>query len=325
MRDVNLRGCNLRNDAAASLGHMLRVNRSVQRLCLEWNSLGVIDSGMQLLAEGLSANSTLRQLDLRNNRIGPSGFISLAHALHANTTLRTLDLRWNMGGTAGGRALAEALATSGSLLELHLSGNEIPEELLADIERLLKRNREEARYRSEAELRDRSTQQGLRDQVASLQSQLLSERRAHDDTAAVKESLARRVTELEDSTSGYELTLAEERQKRVYFEAKLQAAEETLEHSERAREHESAALRAERDDAVSRAKDATQRAADAEATFRAAKQDLLDKISNLERDRVRLEEREGVLASDVAFFRAEAARASDDHRKTLASEAQVRI
>ena len=43
----------------------------------------------------MTENTTIKELDLRNNRIGNSGAIALANSLKSMTNLTVLDLRWN--------------------------------------------------------------------------------------------------------------------------------------------------------------------------------------------------------------------------------------
>ena len=57
---------------------------------LEWNCIGIWDSGVKAVADGLSVNQSLTELDLRNNKIGPQGAQTLALALKHNTTLSKL-------------------------------------------------------------------------------------------------------------------------------------------------------------------------------------------------------------------------------------------
>ena len=61
-----------------------------QSLSLEWNCLGVGDSGIKLLSEGLAVSQSLKSLDLRSNHISHTGITFIASALDANTTLEEL-------------------------------------------------------------------------------------------------------------------------------------------------------------------------------------------------------------------------------------------
>lgn len=59
-------------------------------LTLEWNNLGMWEDAFATFCGGVAANSTLRQLDLRNNQISHKGAEELALALKGNTTLQQL-------------------------------------------------------------------------------------------------------------------------------------------------------------------------------------------------------------------------------------------
>lgn len=98
-------------------------------MTLEWNCLGIWETGIAALADALSVNQTLEELDLRNNKIGPQGGATLANQLKHNTTLRRLDLRWNNVGMIGGRAFLDVLKWNKTVLYVELAGNELPEDI----------------------------------------------------------------------------------------------------------------------------------------------------------------------------------------------------
>ena len=52
-------------------------------------------SSVNLIADALRGNRTLRALDLRNNKVVQDGTYALAQMLKLNNHLETLDLRWN--------------------------------------------------------------------------------------------------------------------------------------------------------------------------------------------------------------------------------------
>ena len=60
------------------------------RLSLEWNNIGLYESDMKQLCEGLSMNTSLRCLDLRSNHIDHVGGGHIASTLIINTTLQEL-------------------------------------------------------------------------------------------------------------------------------------------------------------------------------------------------------------------------------------------
>ena len=76
---------------------------------MEWNNIGLMDIGIEFLAESLKLNTTVNSLDLRNNRIGPQGAESIARMLKTNTALTRIDLRWNELSPVGGRSILLAL------------------------------------------------------------------------------------------------------------------------------------------------------------------------------------------------------------------------
>ncbi|XP_006145676.1 leucine-rich repeat-containing protein 45 isoform X2 [Tupaia chinensis] len=91
LRLLDLKGNNLRAVGAEALGKLLRQNRAIQSLTLEWNSLGTWEEAFATFCGGLAANSTLQQLDLRNNQISHKGAEALALALKGNAALQQLE------------------------------------------------------------------------------------------------------------------------------------------------------------------------------------------------------------------------------------------
>ena len=122
IKRLSLKGNNIRSGAAEMLGQFLKKNTCVRSLLVEWNALGLWDSGMRAICEGLAINQVLLFLDLRNNQITHEGANHLAVALKRNHCLRGLDLRWNNIGLLGGRELLEALKYNKRLVGLELTG-----------------------------------------------------------------------------------------------------------------------------------------------------------------------------------------------------------
>ncbi|XP_073346450.1 leucine-rich repeat-containing protein 45 [Pagrus major] len=131
---LDLKGNNLRSKGAEVLGRLLARNKTLRRLVLEWNALGVWDEAFSLFCEGLASNSLLTHLDLRNNQINHHGASELGLALKHNNTVEVLDLRWNNIGLLGGRALLEALQKNKSIVQLEMAGNNIPSDTLRALE-----------------------------------------------------------------------------------------------------------------------------------------------------------------------------------------------
>ncbi|ELK12232.1 Leucine-rich repeat-containing protein 45 [Pteropus alecto] len=130
LRFLDLKGNNLRAAGAEALGRLLRQNRSIQSLTLEWNNLGAWEDAFATFCRALAGNSTLRQLDLRNNQVSHKGAEELALVLKSHPSLQQLDLRWNNIGLLGGRALANCLPSNRTLWRLELAGNSVPSDIL---------------------------------------------------------------------------------------------------------------------------------------------------------------------------------------------------
>uniref|UniRef100_A0A3P8VYP2 Leucine rich repeat containing 45 n=2 Tax=Cynoglossus semilaevis TaxID=244447 RepID=A0A3P8VYP2_CYNSE len=140
VKSLDLKGNNLRTAGAEVLGMMLARNKTLCRLVLEWNALGISEEAFSLFCDGLASNSVLTQLDLRNNQINHRGATELALALKHNCTLEKLDLRWNHIGLLGGRSLVEALQKNKRLVQMELAGNNIPCDLLNALDQASGRN-----------------------------------------------------------------------------------------------------------------------------------------------------------------------------------------
>uniref|UniRef100_A0A663DQT0 Leucine rich repeat containing 45 n=1 Tax=Aquila chrysaetos chrysaetos TaxID=223781 RepID=A0A663DQT0_AQUCH len=146
-------GNNLRTVGAEALGKLLRQNKSIRRLILEWNSLGVWEEGFSFFCQGLGANNFLQRLDLRNNQINHQGAGELAVALKQNASLQELDLRWNNIGLLGGRALLNCLHSNKTLKRLELAGNNVPSDILKAVEQAMDHNQDRQTILSETQNR----------------------------------------------------------------------------------------------------------------------------------------------------------------------------
>ncbi|XP_069374189.1 leucine-rich repeat-containing protein 45 isoform X3 [Paralichthys olivaceus] len=167
---LDLKGNNLKSAGVEVLGTLLACNKTLHRLALEWNALGVWDEAFSPFCQGLASNSVLTQLDLRNNQINHHGASELALALKHNTTLEVLDLRWNNIGLLGGRILLEALQKNKSIVQLELAGNNIPSDTLKALEQTIGHNLDR-----QSTLRENHR----KTQVLSKEIQTLKDKRSH--------------------------------------------------------------------------------------------------------------------------------------------------
>ncbi|XP_002162137.3 leucine-rich repeat-containing protein 45 isoform X1 [Hydra vulgaris] len=137
---LDIKGNNIRSVSASLIGKLLKRSLTLEELSLEWNGLGMLHTGINEIAEGLSINTSLRILNLSNNQISHEGCHELASALKRNKTLSALDLRWNNVGVLGGRSLLSALAHNKYIIDLQLAGNNIPTDSLKAIATAVQRN-----------------------------------------------------------------------------------------------------------------------------------------------------------------------------------------
>ncbi|XP_076617946.1 leucine-rich repeat-containing protein 34 [Chaetodon auriga] len=125
---------------AVHFSEMLAVNSSLVELHL--GKMGMTDTGMERLTEGLRLNRSLRYLDLRCNRVTRDGVRHLAEVLKRNQTLEIIDLSANRIEDEGARYLSEAVAWPGCVLrELSVSSNNIRTDGLLSLSRALKVNK----------------------------------------------------------------------------------------------------------------------------------------------------------------------------------------
>eukprot|EP00041_Stephanoeca_diplocostata_P038425 m.1515580 g.1515580 ORF g.1515580 m.1515580 type:complete len:189 (+) comp25217_c0_seq22:732-1298(+) len=88
---LTLRSCDLRHDDVPVLLGALPANSTLRELDLRFNKIG--DKGASHLADLLRENDGLTHIDLRNNKIGHEiGYTALALALTENTSVLALEL-----------------------------------------------------------------------------------------------------------------------------------------------------------------------------------------------------------------------------------------
>ena len=118
LKDLNLSWNNLFPADVESLAASLTRNAALTKLDLSFNRLG--DSTLLF-----KKKTSLKELDLRGNYLGPAATESIVAALTTNTTLTCLDLSVNNLGPSGAASLATALKTNTTLTKLYLSDNNL--------------------------------------------------------------------------------------------------------------------------------------------------------------------------------------------------------
>ncbi|XP_078477373.1 NACHT, LRR and PYD domains-containing protein 3-like isoform X3 [Lampetra planeri] len=122
LETLDLLGCSLTDKSGSSLSVILKANTRLKSLVLRENKIG--DSGLQLFADGmLGREGSLETLYLRECSLMDKSGSSLSVIIKANTGLKSLELCGNYIGDSGLRLLADGmLGSEGSLEKLYLQG-----------------------------------------------------------------------------------------------------------------------------------------------------------------------------------------------------------
>ena len=139
---LELKGNNITSKGLLCILDSLKQNFKLKSLNLEWNSIGLDPSGLEALGTFLAHNSSLNHLDLRNNRITTNDANLVANMIKGSKSLVSFDLRWNELGNLGAKAILAAAKENNILQVLELSGNNVSEELLRELQNLLEKNRQ---------------------------------------------------------------------------------------------------------------------------------------------------------------------------------------
>jgi len=123
LTSISLYSNNIGRLGVQVLANMLRCNRTLKTLDL-YDNPGIGDEGSKELARELTPrhNSSLTSLNLGSTLLGDIGTVAIAASLQHNKHLRRLDLSFNCVGDVGTRALAAALREfNSSLTSLDIS------------------------------------------------------------------------------------------------------------------------------------------------------------------------------------------------------------
>ena len=118
----------LDESALATIKHVLQNNSTLKHLDLRENNAcgtgkGLRSSGTQILTRALTANLTLKYLNLQNNHLGVAGVTFLSQVLRSNCTLTHLNLNCTWIRNSGARELSRALQSNSSLTHLNVQAN----------------------------------------------------------------------------------------------------------------------------------------------------------------------------------------------------------
>lgn len=221
---LEMKGNQLRGSAARAFCHLLRYNKRLTHVTLEWNSLGMLDDAFADFCDGLAENTSIKVLDLRNNQISMDGAKHLSSALKRNRSLRELDLRWNNCGLIGAKSILDALATNKTLNKLEIIGNNSPTDLIKSIEAAIGSNSERFCLKRQSDERtkvltkqlaftEKEKQQKVSDALTLLEKQEEASRlvdiAARDRIVALQDALHERHSHFEALASKLTITESE--------------------------------------------------------------------------------------------------------------------
>ena len=93
--------------------------------------------------DALRTNSQIKSLELHHNGFGDAGTSAVVDGVRDSSTITSLDLEGNRMEDAGALKVLDLLRTSSSLRSVQLqSGNNISEEILAEIDEVMKSKKE---------------------------------------------------------------------------------------------------------------------------------------------------------------------------------------
>ena len=135
LKKLDISHNNLRMEGSVAVAEMLSCNKSLTELNLEWCVIPV--AGLRKIARGLLQNTSLKKLDIsHNNSLGMEGSVALAEMLSCNKSLTELNLWLFHIPDAGLREIARELLQNTSLQTLTLWPPERKRILEAEIKRL---------------------------------------------------------------------------------------------------------------------------------------------------------------------------------------------
>ena len=139
-KTLNISYCSVDDQGVKSLASALEMNSSLEELNLREN-VAVTDIGHMTLGESLKRNRALKRLDVSHCGIGDQGVKSLASALEMNGSLEELNLSWNGAGTGIGlMALGESLKRNRGLKTLNISRCGIDDQGMKSLASVLEMN-----------------------------------------------------------------------------------------------------------------------------------------------------------------------------------------
>lgn len=207
-----LKGNNIKSIGTEAIGKLLRHNNHLHHLLLEWNAVGLFPEKFAILCGGLSLNTSLQSIDLRNNQINHNCAPFLTEVLLRNSTLHTLDLSSNNLGLIGGRILSEALTKNKTICRLHITGNNVPfdTEHLIDVAASHNAHRFIMRHESLGKIKQLTTKLGEVEKEKHFQNKVLMEKleKKDQDIVMSQRQCSIKLNQLQESVEEKDAALA---------------------------------------------------------------------------------------------------------------------
>ena len=90
--------------------------------------------GAIALADAISANGAMTNLNVSKNNLGNKGSEAIAEALRENNVIKNLDISKNYAGATCAQTLADGVIANGALQNLNIGQNSIPQEIIDKIQ-----------------------------------------------------------------------------------------------------------------------------------------------------------------------------------------------
>ena len=136
LEELDISGNKLDDKSALKLSEGIQQTKTLKSLtAVSIDQLGAIS-----IADGVK-NTSLKVLNMSNNKISDNGAIQIASSLEVNQTLTELSISYNGIGSQGAIAIAKSLAQNNSLKKLNISGNHIGQDSATEIAKAICKNR----------------------------------------------------------------------------------------------------------------------------------------------------------------------------------------
>lgn len=134
-------GINIDSYGLRKVAEIIGVNKTLKTLKLEWNYLNEYNEELDFLCNEIVKAKSLIYIHLNNNKLSSFQIGSICNIIQAASPLLMLDLRWNDIGSDGGRDIVTALSNNTTIQEVNLTGNNITQEIIFELNDKLNRNK----------------------------------------------------------------------------------------------------------------------------------------------------------------------------------------